>query len=58
MVKSKEKYLKTKAAAARLQVHPKTLLRWAREGEIPYVRPKGRYYFSLSSIDAFYNNEL
>lgn len=53
-----EKYLKTKAAAARLQVHPKTLLRWAREGEIPYIRPKGRYYFSTSSIDAFYNNEL
>jgi len=53
-----EKYMTTKQAAALIKVHPKTLIRYAKDGDIPFTKPKGRYYFTKSNILAFLRNEL
>ena len=39
--------------AARLSVHPKTVLRWAKSGTIEHVTlPSGSYRFPADTIDA------
>lgn len=55
---SGEDFLNSKRAADMLGVHPKTLIRYAMDGSIPYTKPKGRYYFAKSKLIAFMNNEL
>jgi len=34
-------HIRTHQAAAILQVHPRTVTRWAREGRLPYMRTLG-----------------
>ncbi len=57
-MKESERYLNSKQAAKFLNVHVKTLLRFAAEGTIPYTKPRGRYYFAKSQLVAYINNEL
>jgi excisionase family DNA binding protein len=47
-----EPLLCTEAAAALLQVHPKTLERWARESRVP-AYDIGRWKFRASELDAW-----
>ena len=37
----REKYLRTAEVAMRLQVSPKTVARWAKEGRLPYLATLG-----------------
>lgn len=37
----RERYLRTSEVAQRLQVSPKTVSRWAKEGRLPYVATLG-----------------
>ncbi|MDP9158795.1 MAG: helix-turn-helix domain-containing protein [Acidobacteriota bacterium] len=48
-----EKLLTTKQAAKHLLIHPKTLERKARAGEIPGYRVGRRWKFRLSLLDQF-----
>ncbi len=57
-MKESERYLNSKQAAKFIDVHVKTLLRFASEGVIPYTKPRGRYYFAKSHLIAYINNEL
>ena len=47
-----EPLLNTVDAAALLQIHPKTLERWAREGRLP-AHDLGRWRFRASELDAW-----
>jgi len=62
----RERYLRTSEVAQHLQVSPKTVARWAKEGRLPYLATLGghrRYPESaitrladdLSSLDALYH---
>lgn len=44
-------------AAASLKIHPVTILRWAREDKIPYVRVGRRVLFSPEQITAWLSSE-
>lgn len=37
----RERYLRTSEVALRLQVSPKTVARWAKEGRLPYLATLG-----------------
>ena len=37
----RERYLRTSEVAMRLQVSPKTVARWAKEGRLPYLATLG-----------------
>lgn len=37
----RERYLRTAEVAERLQVSPKTVARWAKEGRLPYLATLG-----------------
>jgi excisionase family DNA binding protein len=47
-----EPLLNTEEAAALLQIHPKTLERWARAGKVPAFN-LGRWRFRASQLDAW-----
>lgn len=48
-----EKLLNVKEAAEYLSVHPETLREWARQGELPCYKVKGRWKFRLTDVDEF-----
>lgn len=41
MSSTRDRYLKTSEVARRLQVSPKTVSRWAKEGRLPYLATLG-----------------
>ena len=48
----RERYLRTSEVAMRLQVSPKTVARWAKEGRLPYLATLGGHRrFPASAID-------
>lgn len=48
----RERYLRTSEVALRLQVSPKTVARWAKEGRLPYLATLGGHRrFPASVID-------
>lgn len=53
----KETYLRSKAAAAYLQVSFRTLQNYIAQGLIPYTKPAGRLLFKERDLDAFLANE-
>ena len=48
-----EPLLSTEEAAAHLRLHPKTLQRMARHGEVPSIRIGKYWHFRLSVLDAW-----
>jgi excisionase family DNA binding protein len=51
-----EPLISAEAAAELLDLHPVTLLRWAREGRIPHHRLGRRVVFRLSELDNWLNS--
>lgn len=52
MIVRREKYLRTAEVAQRLQVSPKTVARWAKEGRLPYLATLGGHRrYPLSAIE-------
>ena len=48
----RERYLRTSEVAVRLQVSPKTVARWAKEGRLPYLATLGGHRrFPAAAID-------
>jgi len=48
----RERYLKTSEVAMKLQVSPKTVARWAKEGRLPYLATLGGHRrFPAAAID-------
>ena len=48
----RERYLRTSEVAMILQVSPKTVARWAKEGRLPYLATLGGHRrFPASAID-------
>ncbi len=48
----RERYLRTSEVAMMLQVSPKTVARWAKEGRLPYLATLGGHRrFPASAID-------
>jgi excisionase family DNA binding protein len=48
----RERYLRTSEVAVRLQVSPKTVARWAKEGRLPYQATLGGHRrFPASAVD-------
>lgn len=48
----RERYLRTSEVALRLQVSPKTIARWAKEGRLPYQATLGGHRrFPASAVD-------
>ena len=48
----RERYLRTSEVAMKLQVSPKTVARWAKEGRLPYLATLGGHRrFPASAID-------
>lgn len=48
----RERYLKTAEVAMQLQVSPKTVARWAKEGRLPYLATLGGHRrFPSSAIE-------
>lgn len=48
----RERYLRTSEVALKLQVSPKTVARWAKEGRLPYLATLGGHRrFPASAID-------
>ena len=55
----REKYLRTSEVASRLQVSPKTVARWAKEGRLPYLATLGGHRrFPASAIEELVGNLL
>ena len=52
-----EKPLTPKEAAEILQVHPKSLVKWAREGKVPGKQIGTVWRFLPSQLDAFLRGE-
>ena len=49
---SRERYLRTSEVAMQLQVSPKTVARWAKEGRLPYLATLGGHRrFPASAIE-------
>lgn len=48
-----EPLLSTTDAALLLNLHPVTLLRWAREGKLPHLRLGRKVMFRASELDAW-----
>lgn len=54
MPQTEETWLPLSHAAARLNVHPTTLRRWADDGEIPFLlTPGGHRRFAIADIEEF-----
>lgn len=51
--RSFEPLLSTEEAAAHLRMHPKTLQRMARQGQVPSIRIGKYWHFRLSALDAW-----
>jgi excisionase family DNA binding protein len=48
----RERYLRTSEVAMQLQVSPKTVARWAKEGRLPYLATLGGHRrFPASAIE-------
>ncbi|HVL33808.1 MAG TPA: helix-turn-helix domain-containing protein [Actinomycetota bacterium] len=48
----RERYLRTSEVALKLQVSPKTVARWAKEGRLPYLATLGGHRrFPASAIE-------
>lgn len=48
----RERYMRTSEVAVRLQVSPKTVARWAKEGRLPYLATLGGHRrFPAAIID-------
>lgn len=48
----RERYLRTSEVAVKLQVSPKTVARWAKEGRLPYLATLGGHRrFPAAAID-------
>lgn len=48
----RERYLRTSEVALKLQVSPKTVSRWAKEGRLPYLATLGGHRrFPASAIE-------
>lgn len=48
----RDRYLRTSEVATRLQVSPKTVARWAKEGRLPYLATLGGHRrFPTDAID-------
>jgi excisionase family DNA binding protein len=48
----RERYLRTSEVAMQLQVSPKTVARWAKEGRLPYLSTLGGHRrFPASAIE-------
>lgn len=53
----REKFLRTSEVAQRLQVSPKTVARWAKEGRLPYLATLGGHRrFPEKHIDELVGN--
>jgi excisionase family DNA binding protein len=53
----RERYLRTSEVALRLQVSPKTVARWAKEGRLPYLATLGGHRrFPATVIDDLVGN--
>lgn len=53
----RERYLRTSEVASRLQVSPKTVSRWAKEGRLPYLATLGGHRrFPASAIETLVGN--
>jgi excisionase family DNA binding protein len=53
----RERYLRTSEVAMKLQVSPKTVARWAKEGRLPYLATLGGHRrFPASAIEALVGN--
>jgi len=51
-VPKRERYLRTSEVAMKLQVSPKTVARWAKEGRLPYLATLGGHRrFPASAIE-------
>ena len=51
-VPKRERYLRTSEVAMQLQVSPKTVARWAKEGRLPYLATLGGHRrFPASAIE-------
>lgn len=57
MMQSFEPLLNTVEAATLLQIHPKTLERWAREGRVP-AHDLGRWRFRASELDEWLRSSV
>jgi excisionase family DNA binding protein len=51
-----ERLLSAAVAGGMLSIHPVTLLRWAREGRVPYHRLGRRVAFRASELDSWLNS--
>ena len=56
-MQSFEPLLNTVEAATLLQIHPKTLERWAREGRVP-AHDLGRWRFRASELDVWLRSSV
>ncbi|MGZ4121279.1 MAG: helix-turn-helix domain-containing protein [Actinomycetota bacterium] len=53
----RERYLRTSEVAMRLQVSPKTVARWAKEGRLPYLATLGGHRrFPAAAIEELVGN--
>jgi len=53
----RERYLRTSEVAVKLQVSPKTVSRWAKEGRLPYLATLGGHRrFPASAIEELMGN--
>ena len=53
-----EPLLDSREAAALLQIHPKTLERKARTGEVPAYQIAGKWRFRASELDRWLQSQL
>lgn len=57
MMARREKYLRTSEVALKLQVSPKTVSRWAKEGRLPYLATLGGHRrFPAAAIEELMGN--
>jgi len=54
---AKEKYLRSREAAAYIGVCFRTLQTYIADGVIPCTKPAGRWLFKQRDLDAFLDNE-
>ena len=53
----RERYLRTSEVALKLQVSPKTVSRWAKEGRLPYLATLGGHRrFPATAIEQLMGN--
>lgn len=57
-MESFERMLTSDEAGELLQIHPKTLQKWARQGKVPAMRFGDLWRFRASQLDAWVKNAL